>query len=71
MDNSTQAVKEAHYMLTTFDDILRQSQREFGDLLDFKIELIQSKGQFDRLLNPKIKTKPRFKVRSLYNKDIA
>ena len=58
-------------MLTTFNDILRQSQREFGDLLDFKIELIQSKGQFDRLLIAKIKTKPRFKVRSLYNKDIV
>ena len=47
-DNSTQAVNEANLMLAKFDEILRQSQREFGDLLDFKIELIQSWGLRDK-----------------------
>ena len=49
-DNSTQAVNEANLMLAKFDEILRQSQREFGDLLDFKIELIQSWGLSDNFL---------------------
>ena len=47
-DNSTQAVNEANLMLAKFDEILRQSQRDFGDLLDFKIELIQSWGLRDK-----------------------
>ena len=43
--NATDALKEANLVFIQIEDLLRQSQREYGDLLDFKIELTQSQQQ--------------------------
>ena len=40
--NATGALSGANLVLVQMEDILRQSQREYGDLLDFKIELTKS-----------------------------